>query len=131
MGRPLNKKFFSGLMQSGFQIGCTAHFTGEVGEEAAYIVEQVSNRKYRVESEAGPGTRSEILTMVADPGTLAEGTMAVLVTPDASSGTDGPEYAKIIKAHQVVTWEGNRYAWPVTTGSRAGIFEADLQETTT
>jgi hypothetical protein len=81
MGRPLNKKFFQGLAASGFQVGCQAWFTGEGAAESAYIVQQKSNLRYLVESDAGPGTRSEVLQLVQGaPG--AAGEMQVTVQPE-------------------------------------------------
>ena len=78
MGRPLNKKFFgdgAGL------IAGSGWFTGEGAAEAVYIVQQKSNLKYLVESEAGPGTRSEILQLVQGAPTQA-GQLQITVTPE-------------------------------------------------
>ena len=81
MGRPLNKRFFQGLSAAGFQIGCSAWFTGQGSAESGYIVQQKSNSKYRVESDAGPATRSEVLSLVEGAPT-AGGEMQVTVTPE-------------------------------------------------
>ena len=48
MGRPLNKKFFG---DGATLIACNADLDGS-GSETAFIVEQRSNTKYRVQSEA-------------------------------------------------------------------------------
>ena len=48
MGRPLNKKFFG---DGATLIACDADVDG-TGSEACFIVEQRSNTKYRVQTEA-------------------------------------------------------------------------------
>ena len=127
MGRPLNKKFFTGLGQPGFQLGCTAWFTGEGAAESGYVVRQKTNTRYVVESDAGPGTRSELLELVQGAPT-AGGQVQITVSPV----TGGTENARIINAHQVKTFEGNTYVWPdlVPGDFRAQFEESDLQETT-
>jgi len=66
MGRPLNKRFFGDLAG---RIACSADVDGS-GAEAAFIVEQRSNAKYRVQTEASfastalvVGVQYQILTV--------------------------------------------------------------------
>lgn len=114
MGRPLKKSFFEGLGKAGFQIGCTAWFTGQGSSESAYLVQQKSNRKYLVESDAGPGTRSEILKLVN--GTpAAAGEMQVTVTPELAAAASQATFTFDTNA------SGNVSAVAVT-GAGSGYF---------
>ena len=100
MGRPINKKFFGpDLGADGFQITGVANFDGTA--EACYIVRQKSTHKFEIANVGGAKTMLADLTDAAL--TSAGPFFHILV--------NGTEHAKIIRAHQVSTFEGNGYTW--------------------
>lgn len=117
MGRPLKKTLLATLL-------CDAKWADGTTTNDATVLEQVSNRKYKVTNGT---TKTEYLKLVAGPiaGGTANGSMTIEVTPEDS--TDGPEYARAIHARQVKTFEGNTYVWNASAARTSSLPEADLQ----
>lgn len=129
MARSLNKKFFGPTSNDGSQIQATVKF-GAGAAEAAFIVKQVSARRYLFESVGTPGLRVKATLVDLATPTVA-GTASILVSPFGG----GSEYAKKITAKKVTTYSGNTYAWgtsQATVGGRADIIaDGERVETAT
>lgn len=118
MGRPLNKKFFGDPAGVGNQLEVEAWIpgAGATASPFAWIVEQHTNTTYTVTDGSDTGRCKLQADAVAGPGQ-----MRIAVSPFVG----GTEYARILNAHQVKTFEGNVYAWSEL--SNADSFkEADL-----
>ena len=104
MGRPLRDEFFGDPSSPGAQLNVEAWIPGGVGAVSAWIVKQNSNTTYTVTD----GTDIGRCKLQSDTITSA-GQMRIEVSP-APGGT---EYARILNAHQVKTFNGNVYSWDV------------------
>jgi len=83
MGRPLNKRFFGDLAG---RIACTADVDGS-GAEAAFIVEQRSNAKYRVQTEATFASNALVVGVQYQIVTVGTGVWADAGAPAETVGT--------------------------------------------
>lgn len=137
MGRPLNKRFFgdgAGLIACSADIGA--------GAEACFITEQRSNTAYRVDSEAGPSTRTGVCRIVAGAPALNEMRVEVqaenAVTPVEATftfGTDATVNNATVIAIDIVTggygyWAGGTFNISIASdaGYEAGT-EAEITYT--
>lgn len=83
MGRPLNKRFFG---DAAGRIACSADVDGS-GAEAAFIVEQRSNAKYRVQTEATFASNALVIGVQYQIVTVGAGTWADAGASSEAIGT--------------------------------------------
>jgi len=118
MGKTVNKKFFGDPSDAGNQLEVEAWIpgAGAAASPFAWIVKQNTNTTYTITDGVDTGRCKLQATAATGPGQ-----MRVAVSPF----TGGTEYARILNAHQVKTFEGNVFAWSEL--SNADSFdEADL-----
>ena len=118
MGRPLNKRFFGDPASPGSQLEVEAWIPGAMGPSSpfAWIVEQNSNTTYTLDDGSFTGRCKLQADAITGPGQ-----MRIVVSPFPS----GTEYARILNAHQVKTFEGNVYSWQAAFAADE-FDEADL-----
>lgn len=110
MGRPLNKRYFGDPSNPGPQFQVLADLGS--GIAPVYIVRQRSSYRFEVTD----GVTTKVCKLV-DGMPSAPGEMAIVV-----STVSGTEYARVVHAHRVKTFQGNDYPWmfaPAPTPDKA------------
>lgn len=119
MGRPLNDKFFGDPEAPGKQIQIQVWLVDGEGDGKGltngFIVSQTANSFFIVDNSFFVG---EIKLQSSTPNAVGEGRIQV------SPFGGGTEWARVVQAHNVKTFEGNIYNWSTEAADAVG--EADL-----
>ena len=105
MGKPVKKKFFGELSDSGEQIRVEGILDSGTGDEELYIVKQVNPSRFLC-TDTATGTRTGYIQL-QEAAAANEGEGRIEVTPFGA----GAEYARTIQSNNVKTFEGNIYKY--------------------